>query len=64
MVVFDIPHPMHTFTPESCPHFALKCRILAFRKEKCHIPKNLFGTLEKGGLKISQASCGITTIGF
>lgn len=39
MVVFDIPHPMHTFTPESCPHFALKMPNPGLQKRNIPHPK-------------------------
>lgn len=31
IVMFGIPHPLHTFSAESRPDFALKSRILSFK---------------------------------
>ena len=31
IVIFGIPHPLHTFSAESRPDFALKSRILSFK---------------------------------
>lgn len=38
-----IPHPVHTFHPESRPHFALKSWIPVYRWRKSRILKNLLG---------------------
>ena len=32
--IFLLPHPEHTFNPETCPHFALKSRLQAFQRGK------------------------------
>ena len=45
MVIFYIPHPIHSFKPESHSHFASKSRIPGFKWRKSHFPKNLLGTL-------------------
>ena len=45
-------HPVKTFNPEFCPHFALKSQgIPAFKRGKSRIPKNLSGTLQKNSLR-------------
>ena len=43
MVIFGIPHPVHTFNPESRP-FYFKIRIQAFKYGRSRIPKILPGT--------------------
>ena len=44
MVIFYIPHPIHSFNPESHSHFAWKSQIPGFKWRKSHFPKNLLGT--------------------
>ena len=50
-LIFNIPHPVHTFVPAFRPHFPLKSRILLFRWSKSRIPNNLLGTIEKRARK-------------